>query len=211
MSQLFQRDFRPPGKTQTGLEAAAREHADTSNQPRKAAHANSLPLLLLPDCSVRGKSKNAIDLNYSWTAETRNYHFPHVFNVCGCLYVNNTWKQRNPMPVETPPRGARQQKPLPAHTAPPRTTSTEPKVSARVPTRPHLIPKTNGAKPRLQLLMSPAEQEHDRGEGRQPLPILVKSRQRGQQPSPIPQAVRGGFGGPVERSSSWWWFFQRHP
>lgn len=135
MSQLLQRDFRPPGKTQTVLEAAARERADTSNQPRKAAHANSLPLLLLPDCSVRGKSKNAVDLNYSWTAETRNYHFPHVFNVCGCLYVNNTWKQRNSMPVETPPRGARQQKPLPAHTTPAGTTSTEPKVSVQGPGR----------------------------------------------------------------------------
>lgn len=43
--------------------------------------------------------------------------------------------------------------------------------------------------------MSPAEQEHDRGEGRQPLPILGKSRQRGQQPSPIPRAVGEGLGG----------------
>lgn len=121
MSQLFQGAFRPPGETRSIYEAA-----DTPGHPSKVACATSLPLLLLPDCSARRKPKNAIDLNYSRTAETRNYHFPHVFNVCGCLYVNNTWKQRHPLPADTSSRNA------PAPTAPAGIVSREPQVSGQV-------------------------------------------------------------------------------
>lgn len=107
----FPERFQISWKDTDHLQAAARERAGTSSQPRKAAHANSLPLLLLPDCSARGKSKNAVGFHYSWTTETQNYRFQNVFNACGCLYVNNTWKQRDLMPAETPPREACQQKP----------------------------------------------------------------------------------------------------
>lgn len=172
MSQLFQRDFRPPGKTQIILEAAAgREHVDISNQPRKATQANPLPLLLLPDCSARGKTKNAADWNYSWTAETPNYHSPHVFNVWGCLYVNNTWKQRNLMPVKIPPQEACQQKAWPEHTAPAGTISMQPNFSMQVPVIPHFIPEANGDKPCLQLSISLAKQKHcERGTTASPHP-----------------------------------------
>lgn len=147
MSQLFQRDFRSPGKTQTI------SRLQRGSVPVPPANPEKQHMQIPCPCFCSRIVQREVNLKMLLAFITHGPQKPKtiaskmfLMHVGVYMWITlgnrGTWCLQRHLLEKHASRN-----PLPAHAPPAGTSSMEPKVSTQVPASPHHIPKANGDKP----------------------------------------------------------------